>query len=306
MPYMYVPMQFCHVQLSWEHVSTRSWVEAFSSRFRLVQMDPRGTGMSTRGLPESHDAEHVRLDMEAVADVLGLERFVLHTGGGPVGYAATSYAVHHSERVQALILQGARLDVMKWFTVLPESDWETFLYSVMPRPWDGELRRQIVELQKKAFGQDDWLRLYGAFDRADFAGMLSRLKVPTLVLNPRDSFLSAPDEAAHIAQLAHGSLVLVEGAGATGDFEPSLRAIESFLEGLDDARPRATLVRDNLSARELEVLRLVALGRTNPQIADELVISRSTVQNHVSSILTKAGLANRAEAVAYALRNGLS
>ena len=53
------------------------------------------------------------------------------------------------------------------------------------------------------------------------------------------------------------------------------------------------------------MLKLIAAGKTNPQIADELVISRNTVQNHVASILAKAGLANRAEAAAYAQRNGL-
>jgi len=54
------------------------------------------------------------------------------------------------------------------------------------------------------------------------------------------------------------------------------------------------------------VLRLIAAGKSNPQIADELVISLNTVQRHVSNIFAKTGLANRAEAVAYALRHDLA
>jgi two-component system, NarL family, response regulator LiaR len=53
------------------------------------------------------------------------------------------------------------------------------------------------------------------------------------------------------------------------------------------------------------VLRLVAAGKSNPQIADELTISINTVQRHVSNILAKTGMANRTEAASYAARNGL-
>jgi len=53
------------------------------------------------------------------------------------------------------------------------------------------------------------------------------------------------------------------------------------------------------------VLRLVAAGKSNPQIAGELVISLNTVQRHVSNILGKTGLANRTEAAIYARDKGL-
>jgi ATP/maltotriose-dependent transcriptional regulator MalT len=61
-----------------------------------------------------------------------------------------------------------------------------------------------------------------------------------------------------------------------------------------------------LSARELEVLRLIAEGITNQAIATELYISERTVHNHVSSILAKTGCANRAEAASYAVRRHLA
>jgi DNA-binding NarL/FixJ family response regulator len=70
--------------------------------------------------------------------------------------------------------------------------------------------------------------------------------------------------------------------------------------------PGANALPDGLSVREVEVLRLVAAGKSNPQIADELVISLNTVQRHVSNILAKTGLANRTEAASYATRNGLT
>ncbi len=59
-----------------------------------------------------------------------------------------------------------------------------------------------------------------------------------------------------------------------------------------------------LPKRESEVLRLVALGLSNPQIADRLFISRKTAAHHVSNMLMKLGLKNRAELAAYAVRSG--
>jgi DNA-binding NarL/FixJ family response regulator len=62
---------------------------------------------------------------------------------------------------------------------------------------------------------------------------------------------------------------------------------------------------DDLSQREVEVLRLLAAGKSNREIADVLCISLNTVATHVRNILAKTGTANRTEAAAYALRHGL-
>ena len=62
---------------------------------------------------------------------------------------------------------------------------------------------------------------------------------------------------------------------------------------------------DGLTHREVEVLRLVAAGRSNPEIGEELFISPRTVTTHVSNILKKINAANRAEAAAFATRNDL-
>jgi DNA-binding NarL/FixJ family response regulator len=60
-----------------------------------------------------------------------------------------------------------------------------------------------------------------------------------------------------------------------------------------------------LSPRESEVLALLATGRTNRAIADQLCISEKTVARHVSNIFTKLGLSSRSEATAYAYKHGL-
>jgi len=61
----------------------------------------------------------------------------------------------------------------------------------------------------------------------------------------------------------------------------------------------------DLTARELEVLALLAQGMSNPHIAERLVVSRATVKAHVSSILSKLGVSNRAEAISLALKHKL-
>ena len=61
----------------------------------------------------------------------------------------------------------------------------------------------------------------------------------------------------------------------------------------------------DLTDREREVLNLMVAGLTNPQIAEQLVVSQSTVKFHVSSILSKLGVSSRTEAVSYALQNNL-
>ena len=55
----------------------------------------------------------------------------------------------------------------------------------------------------------------------------------------------------------------------------------------------------------MEVLRLVALGKSNREIGDEMVITEGTVRRHVSNVYQKIGVSNRTEATRYALREGL-
>ena len=68
----------------------------------------------------------------------------------------------------------------------------------------------------------------------------------------------------------------------------------------------AETIRAELSDRELEVLKLIANGKDNAQIAAELVISPKTVKNHISNILMKLQIQNRIQAAVYAVRSGLA
>jgi NarL family two-component system response regulator LiaR len=113
---------------------------------------------------------------------------------------------------------------------------------------------------------------------------------------------------------AHGYLLkdsdpdeLLESLRKVGSGESSLHPTiaKKLLEEL--ARPnQAPPTQDPLTERELEVIRLVARGMNNQEIADELVISEATVRTHVSNILSKLHLASRTQAALYALREGLA
>jgi DNA-binding CsgD family transcriptional regulator len=82
--------------------------------------------------------------------------------------------------------------------------------------------------------------------------------------------------------------------------------IAACMQPLETRTQTVQAYHGDLSPREAEVLRLLAVGKSNRDIADTLCISLSTVATHVRSILRKTGAANRTEAAAYALRQGLA
>lgn len=72
------------------------------------------------------------------------------------------------------------------------------------------------------------------------------------------------------------------------------------------AQPAQTLPEEPLTEREIDVLRLMAKGLSNQEIAASLVVTTPTVRSHVTSILSKLNLSNRTQAVLYALRQGIA
>jgi DNA-binding NarL/FixJ family response regulator len=90
--------------------------------------------------------------------------------------------------------------------------------------------------------------------------------------------------------------------GETFIYPKTVRALLlAHLENVSDDN----VPRDLLTAREQEVVKLVAEGHTNEEIAAALVISRSTVERHRENVLAKLGLRNRVELTRYAIRRGL-
>ncbi len=141
--------------------------------------------------------------------------------------------------------------------------------------------------------------------RGDPASALSRLREATRQWGS----VHAPFEIARCRALI-GSACRLLGDEDTAR-EELVAAREAFRAlGARPAEAEVTRVLeptapDGLTAREVEVLRLVAAGRTNPQIAAELVLSEKTVARHLSNIFTKLEVTSRTAAAAYAFRRHL-
>ncbi len=124
-----------------------------------------------------------------------------------------------------------------------------------------------------------------------------------------------------LAHTHHDYAAMLLARGEAGDRERAVSLLRASLESareiglrsleervarrLDELVP-APVRADELTAREAEVLRLIAIGRSNADIALALSISLNTVATHVRNILAKTGCANRTEAAAYAMRHGLA
>jgi DNA-binding CsgD family transcriptional regulator/tetratricopeptide (TPR) repeat protein len=159
---------------------------------------------------------------------------------------------------------------------------------------------------------------YGAADR--YLGMLA------VTLGDTDDAAGHFEAALHLNRqmgartwLAHtayeyGRMLLAQGDADRGEQLLAEAALLAETVGMPTllARARAltppstTPPPDGLSARELDVLRLVARGQSNREIGATLFISEHTVANHVRGILRKTACANRTEATAYAYRRGLA
>jgi DNA-binding CsgD family transcriptional regulator/pimeloyl-ACP methyl ester carboxylesterase len=314
-PLVFMPQPISHIQVYWtQETWVLPWLQGLATRFQLIQYDGRGQGMSTRGLRETFSMEEATSDLEAVVDGVRLDNFVLMAVQG-FGHSAVRYAVQHPERVEALVLVSCAISFADWplgmLLPLADQDWDALLRSQAGLSQARDISAS-VQRQKQSISQADYRLLSQAMTSSDLAGVLPLLRTPALILHPRDSLNSRPEESMKLAAAIPGArMALIDGATPLGDHMHGLRVIEEFLSGLAaQVAPTPPMAsRDDseagLSAREVQVLRRLAAGRSNQQIADELVISLNTVARHVSNIFDKTGAANRAEAASYAHRHSL-
>jgi NarL family two-component system response regulator LiaR len=167
--------------------------------------------------------------------------------------------------------QAAQPDVVLLDLVMPRLDGVAALRRLRERAPEA----RVIVLT--SFGDDE--RLFAAL-RAGAAGYLLKDVEPT--------------ELVRAIRTAHAGQSPLSPAVAA-------RVIDELAHG--GARAGAV---DELTPRELEVLRLIARGRSNKVIARELGVAEKTVKTHVSHLLAKLGLADRTQAALYAVREGLA
>jgi len=110
-----------------------------------------------------------------------------------------------------------------------------------------------------------------------------------------------------LKQIAGGEVVRAIEAAARGEsmLDPTLTQ-RVFSEVRRSIKKEEAIAFQDLTSQERQVLLLIAEGKTNREIATELFLSEGTVRNYVSSILSKLGVSNRAEAAAYAIKHHLA
>jgi pimeloyl-ACP methyl ester carboxylesterase/DNA-binding CsgD family transcriptional regulator len=309
-----------HLVEDWKDAGFREFFEALARRYRVVRYDRLGTGLSDRERP----ADTLTLDyevalLEAVVDELSPSSLSLF--GMSCGACASAvYAVRHPDVVDRVVLYGAYAngralgpaDALGAMVDLVRSAWglgSQMLVDVFTPNVPVAKRRALAAYQRAAATPEtaaELLRLVFDYDVRD---ALSAMSVPTLVVH-RDRDRAIPVRAGQeVAALVAGAdFVGVPGDAHLpwhGDVAVSVGAVAAFLGVPQPSRGAPAEGVGELSEREREVLRLVAEGLSDPEIAERLVLSPHTVHRHVANIRRKLGLHSRSAATAAAARAGL-
>lgn len=303
-----------NLEIEWRSRRYRAYWEALAFDMTLVRYDCRGAGLSDR---DTRDFSLPKLvaDLEAVVDKLDLRTFALF-GFGHLGPAAVVYATRHPERVSHLIL---------WHTYARASDYSRTprveaARSLIERDWDlytelegiratgfggGTAAAGYTRFLKESANPEGLTAAFAAIRLTDVTDLLPKVKAPTLVLCRRGSRILHPDVSRELASaIPDARLVTLEGGSPApflGDAERTVAEIRAFLAENRGGRTHP----DGISPREADVLRLIAAGRSNREIAEEFGISERTVARHVTNLYRKIGARNKADATAYALRRDL-
>ena len=173
---------------------------------------------------------------------------------------------------------------------------------------------RLASLEPRAYLQ--FCRGALAYERGDYGVAEARLQEATALFREIGpgaliwylGFLGLVQAAQGNAPAARARDLLehaVDLARRLGNPSVEQRLLQRLLT-LERRRPQRPRLPAGLSVREAEVLRLVAAGKSNREIAEALSLSESTVAHHLTSILTKTGVDNRAAATAFAIRQGLA
>jgi pimeloyl-ACP methyl ester carboxylesterase/DNA-binding CsgD family transcriptional regulator len=308
-----------NVEQDWRWDDFRGFVTHLARDRTVVRYDRLGTGLSDRDRPAGMSAVELELrTLVAVLDELGVPRADLF-GMSCGGCIALAFAAARPDRAHRLVLYGSYADgsaiappqARASMVALVRAHWgmgSRMLAEMFAPDATPQLRRRIVDFQRASASAEmaaRLLELVYAFDVREAAG---RVRAPALVLHRRGDravpFALGRDLAARI----DGARFLpLDGSAHAPWMERSSTVLEATLAFLgDDAAASAdrTLL-DDLSAREREVLRLVAGGLSDRQIAELLVLSPHTVHRHVANIRAKLRQPTRAGAAAEAVRLGV-
>lgn len=318
-------LPWSHVQLEWQNPEMNRWYSILSQECTLVRYDVRGTGLSDREHMDLGIDAQIR-DLEAVVDSLGVESFSLF-GAYHSGPAALTYAARRPRRLAGLALWGTYASGEEYYANPKVAsiralvdDWEllteTGAHAFLG--WStGEAAHQLAAMMRQSVAADVARAFLASMVGADCRALLSQIAVPALVMHPRLLPLIEVDLARRIAAGIPGARFLaLEGeslAPTRANTESALAALRDLLGSDGEAPPSPTPAAASggnaqglLSPRELEVLRLVASGKSNRDIAEELVLSPRTVERHIANIYGKINVNNRAQVTAYAISNRLA
>lgn len=320
------PLLFCHYvysfSLSHRLPNYEETIKRLGEGRQLIRYDLRGTGLSQREVDDLSPAADVS-DIAAIVDAMEMERFFI-LGATAGGARAIEYAATYPDQVGGLVLYESfpcLLDVyprqlLQAFAHLSRTDWELATHSlsdVAIRQLDAEEEIQWARLINDSVTGDTMARMIEASMELDVSELLNRVQCPTLVCHSRNDPLWPFELGARLAAgIPNARFVPLEGDrnGPFTEPEAALGVISGFLDELQSSREYsaevAAIPQKALTPRETEVLRLIAAGMTSKEISQHLSLSIRTVGRHITNIYDKIGARGRADATAYALRQGLA
>jgi pimeloyl-ACP methyl ester carboxylesterase/DNA-binding CsgD family transcriptional regulator len=316
-----------HLEYEWDSPVWKHWMRFFSSHCRFIRADERGCGMSEWN-GEALTVDQWATDLETVIDAAQPVEPVTLLGISQGAATCIRYAIAHPERVARIILYGgyARGALRRGTPMsqrayqamvdLARSDWgndnPTFRQVFTSRFIPGGTPEQIQwfnDLCLKTTTGEIAARLFESRAVVDISDSLGEVRAPTLVLHARGDVIVSIDEGrllasaipgAEFVELDSRNHVLLEHEPAWQRFQDEVLAFMQTGETSSDAAFAA------LSARERQVLALMADGLSNADIADRLNISEKTVRNHASNLFDKLGVWSRAQAIVFARDRGYS